>query len=111
MLTADDVRAIALALPEAAERDHHGRPSFRVGGRIFATLWTPQALNVFVEPGEAGATVQTHPESCSELHWGGARRGVRLDLGRASPELAAELLAAAWARRAPARLIRAYRRS
>ena len=30
---------LALALPGAVEADHHGRPSFRVGGKIFATLW------------------------------------------------------------------------
>ena len=33
-----DVREIALALPDAIEQDHHGRPSFRVRGKIFATL-------------------------------------------------------------------------
>ena len=44
MVTTDQARAIALALPEAVEQDHHGRPSFRVAGRIFATLWTPRAL-------------------------------------------------------------------
>ena len=32
------VRRYALALPEAEEHDHWGKPSFRVGGRIFATL-------------------------------------------------------------------------
>ena len=37
-VTADEARALALSLPEAVEQDHHGRPSFRVGGRIFATL-------------------------------------------------------------------------
>ena len=34
----DEARRIALALPEAQEQDHHRRPSFRVGGAIFATL-------------------------------------------------------------------------
>ena len=33
-------RRLALALPDAVEEDHHGRPSFRVGGKIFATQWT-----------------------------------------------------------------------
>jgi hypothetical protein len=37
-LTNDDPRALALALPGAVEQDHHGSPSFRVGGKIFATL-------------------------------------------------------------------------
>jgi hypothetical protein len=31
-------RSLALTLPEAIECEHHGRPSFRVAGKIFATL-------------------------------------------------------------------------
>lgn len=38
MVSADDIRRLALALPEAAEADHHGMPSFRRSGRIFATI-------------------------------------------------------------------------
>ncbi len=33
---------MALALPESVEQDHHGMPSFRVRGRIFATLHAGQ---------------------------------------------------------------------
>ena len=39
MSSIETARALALALPGALERDHHGRASFRVGGAIFATLW------------------------------------------------------------------------
>jgi hypothetical protein len=36
----DRVRAIALKLPEAAERESHGQPGFHVeGGRFFAYYW------------------------------------------------------------------------
>ena len=52
MITADRARALALALPDATERDHHGRPSFRVAGKIFATLWDGEHLNVMLEPDE-----------------------------------------------------------
>ena len=34
----DDLRAAALALPEAEEKDHFGAASFRVNGKIFAQL-------------------------------------------------------------------------
>ena len=37
-MTSDEVRRLALALPEAIEADHHGFPSFRVRGKIFCTL-------------------------------------------------------------------------
>ncbi len=37
-MTLDEVRALALAMPDAIESSHHGHPDFRVGKRIFATL-------------------------------------------------------------------------
>ena len=39
MITTERARKLALELSEAREQDHHGRPSFRVRGRIFHTLW------------------------------------------------------------------------
>jgi hypothetical protein len=45
-MTADDARRLALALPETVEQGHHGRPSFRVAGKIFATIWDEPTMNV-----------------------------------------------------------------
>ncbi|MEU9146482.1 MmcQ/YjbR family DNA-binding protein [Streptomyces sp. NPDC048349] len=36
--TAQDVRAIALSLPDSSEKPAWGTPTFRVGGKIFAAL-------------------------------------------------------------------------
>lgn len=41
MLTRDDLRRIALALPEAYEDLHRGKPAFRVNQKIFAMLSQP----------------------------------------------------------------------
>ena len=38
MTTLRRARQLALALPEATEQDHHGMASFRVRGKIFATV-------------------------------------------------------------------------
>ena len=38
-MTEEDARRLALALPDTVEQDHHGRPSFRVAGKIIATIW------------------------------------------------------------------------
>jgi hypothetical protein len=38
VLSADAFRALALAIPGALESAHMGRPDFRIGGKIFATL-------------------------------------------------------------------------
>jgi hypothetical protein len=106
MLIASQVRALALSLPEATEQDHHGRPSFRVGGKIFATLWTPSALNIML--GEEGilAAVEDDPAVCSGIYWGRRLSAVQLDLRFADADMVRDLLGAAWRRKAPRRLIR-----
>jgi len=105
-MTADDARRVALSLPEAVEQDHHGRPSFRVAGKIFATLWDEQHMNVMVdEPGILTA-VETHSGICGEVMWGKRLAAVRVDLRAADEALLADLLADAWERKAPARLSR-----
>jgi hypothetical protein len=97
-------RRLALALPEAAEQDHHGRPSFRVAARIFATLWDGEHMNVMVdEPGILTA-VQAHPDVCAEVWWGKRLAAVRVNLPRADADLLSDLLRDAWERKAPARL-------
>lgn len=37
-MTPEDFRRLALGLPEAQEQVHHGKPDFRVRGKIFASL-------------------------------------------------------------------------
>ena len=104
MSGADDARRLALALPEASEHDHHGRPSFRVGGRIFATLWDEDHMNVMLDEAGILTTVQAHPDICTEVWWGKRLAAVRVDLRAAAGDLLAELLEDAWERKAPARL-------
>jgi hypothetical protein len=95
-LSADDARRLALALAETVEQDHHGRPSFRVGGRIFATLWDAAHMNVMLdEPGILTAA-EEHPDSCREVWWGKRLAAVRVELSRADEALLEELLEDAW---------------
>jgi hypothetical protein len=104
VITADEARRLALALPEAREQDHHGRPSFRVAGKIFATLWTDRQMNVMVDEPGIRTAVEAWPAICSDVWWGKRLAAVRVDLDRAGRELLSELLADAWERKAPARL-------
>jgi hypothetical protein len=102
-VTTDEARRLALSLPDAVEADHHGRPSFRVSGRIFATLWDGDHMNVMVdEPGILTA-VQAHPEVCAEVWWGKRLSAVRLTLSAATPALLADLLADAHERKSRTR--------
>ncbi len=98
-MTADEARTIALSLSEAVEQDHHGRPSFRVRGRIFATLWDPEHMNVMVDEGAILTAVQSRPDICAEVYWGKRLAAVRVDLELADPELLGELLGDAWERK------------
>jgi hypothetical protein len=104
VVTTAQARELALALPEAAERDHHGRPSFRVAGKIFATLWDDEHMNVMVDEPGIRTAVQAHPARCSEVWWGKRLAAVRVNLQSSDRELLSELLANAWERKAPARL-------
>jgi hypothetical protein len=45
-MDADDFRRIALSLDGSEESSHMGKPDFRVGGRIFATLASAKACGL-----------------------------------------------------------------
>jgi hypothetical protein len=66
----EEARSLALTLPEAVELDHHGRPSFRVGGKIFATLWSDERMNVMVDEGGIRTALFRAPEVWEEASWG-----------------------------------------
>jgi hypothetical protein len=100
MVTTDQARHLALTLPDTVERDHHGRPSFRVDGRIFATLWDAEHLNAMLDEDGIRTAVQAHPEICSEVHWGKRLAAVRVWLPQADQALVADLLADAWENKA-----------
>jgi len=80
------------------------RPSFRVRGKIFATLWSEAALNAMPGEPEIHALAQGHPDVCTPVHWGRRLAAVQIHLPAADAALVADVLAEAWARRAPAAL-------
>jgi len=102
----EQARRLALSLPEAVEQDHHGRPSFRVAGRIFSTLWDEERMNVMVDPDGIRTVTQAHPDACEEFWWGKRLAAVSVTLARVEQGLLSDLLADAWERKAPAHLLR-----
>jgi hypothetical protein len=101
----EEARRLALELPEAVEQDHHGRPSYRVDGRIFATQWDERHLNVMLDEGGILTAVQDDPETCEEVWWGKRRAAVRVDLRRVDAEKLRDLMTDAWETKAPKRLL------
>jgi hypothetical protein len=100
------VRELALALPGATEEPHFDMASFRVRGKIFATV-PPDGLHlhVFVDDAETQACVAEAPGVFEPLLWGGKRRGLRVSLAGADRDRVRELLEEAWRRKASARFI------
>lgn len=106
MVTREQARELALALPGAVEQGHHGRPSFRVGGKIFATQWDAEHMNVMLDHDGIFTAIHDAPETCEEVWWGKRLAAVRVDLRRVSADALANLLADAWEGKAPKRLLR-----
>jgi hypothetical protein len=104
-VTADEARLLALDLPEAVEQDHHGRPSFRVGGKIFATLWNEGRMNVMLDEGGIRTAIDAAPEACEEVWWGKRLAAVGVTLARVERGHLRELLEDAWEQKAPKRLL------
>ncbi|MEA2682377.1 MAG: hypothetical protein QOK05_705 [Chloroflexota bacterium] len=94
-----DARRTAMALPGTVEQEHHGRPSFRVRGRIFATMMVPGTMNVMLDFREIMDAVDAHPGVCKEVWWGQRLAAVQVDLAVVQPALLRALLAAAHERK------------
>lgn len=105
-VTLAGIRAVALGLPGTTEEPHFDMISFRVRGKIFATVPPDeQHLHVFVDEAETQACVAEDPAAFEPLLWGSKPRGVRVVLAAAGQERVGELLEESWRRKAPARLI------
>ncbi|HEX3795158.1 MAG TPA: MmcQ/YjbR family DNA-binding protein [Acidimicrobiales bacterium] len=100
------VRRLALALPDTAEAPHHEMTSFRVAGKIFATV-PPEGdrVHVFVGADEVSAYCAEYPGVVEELWWGKKLSGCRVTLRGANQALLRELLTEAWRNRAPHKLL------
>ena len=100
------VRRIALSLPASAEAPHHDMTSFRVAGRIFATV--PPAsgrVHVFLEADAVASYCAEFPDAVEELWWGKKLAGCRVVLRHATSALLRELLTESWRRRAPKKVL------
>jgi len=102
-VTDAQARRAALSLPHAVEIDHHGRPSFRVNGRIFATLWAAGQMNVMLDLHRIMDAVDNYPDVCTEMWWGKRLAAVRVDLASVKPSLLKDLLSTAHAHQAAGR--------
>jgi hypothetical protein len=117
MPTADGVRRLALALPEAYEDTHRGKPAFRVNRRIFAMLGikSPAASPGFFAPLSGARPVASlivdredqlnfaaaYPRAFEAA---GSHGFSYVWLDAIEPDLLALLIRMSWAKAAPKRL-------
>jgi hypothetical protein len=103
------VRRLALSLPETAEAPHHDMTSFRVAGKIFATI-PPEGgrVHIFLDDDEVSAYCAEYPGVVEQLWWGAKRRGCRVLFAGATVPLLRELLTESWLRRAPKKVLAAF---
>src|SRR5439155_19096500 len=80
-------RQFALSLPETTEEPHFEKASFRVRGKIFATVPADgEHLHIFVDEHAARALAAENPAAFEELWWGKRLTGVRVNLPAADEE-------------------------
>lgn len=97
-----DLRRFALSLPEVSEEPHFHLTSFRVKGKIFATMAPDGSfLNVFVDDVQREVMTAVDPQVYETLRWGKQIAGLRVQLPAAKRADVKALLRAAWEREAP----------
>jgi hypothetical protein len=109
-VTFDDVRRIALALPEAEERlTWETDITFRVRDKIFA-IGGEGADRVSIKAGleTQAELIELDPATFAKSAYVGRFGWITVDLGRVDPELLTSLLHEAWRRTAPKRLAAAH---
>lgn len=108
-MNSNTFRRIALSMPGSAEGSHMEHADFRVGGKIFASLWPDDEWGmVKLTPDLQEEFVEERPEVFSPVAGGWGRQGctrVRLDAADAAAVRRAML--AAWRLRAPKSVLEA----
>lgn len=105
MTSPDDFRRIALSFPGAEEKSHMAHPDFRVGGKIFATLGSPNADWAMVQlmPEQQEDFMTLAPDAFQPASGAWGRKGSTLvRLAAVQGDMLEAALNAAWRRRAPA---------
>ena len=96
------VRRYAMSLPEVTEEPHFNCASFRVRGKIFATVPPDdEHLHVFIAEREREPALAMFPEFIEKLYWGAKVVGLSISLTHAKPKLVNTLLLQAWQKKAP----------
>lgn len=82
-----------MSLESVTEEPHHNFSSFRVRGKIFATVPPVEhVIHVFVGEEARGIAMTLYPEFLEKLLWGGKVVGLRVNLALAKPQVVKSLV-------------------
>lgn len=106
MTTEDDVRALALELPEVTERPSYGTAAFYVDGKIFARMHEEPEILICWRPSveDRQTLLDADPKKFFTTDHYNGHASVLVRLSQVGKDELAELLTEAWEARAPARL-------
>jgi hypothetical protein len=114
-MTTDQIRALAMALPEVSEKQHFRFrvPLWQVRGKTFLGMGRDETTAVFCITEEAAeAAAAAAPEHAAAVRRMDARRsflGLEVRLAELSEEELRDLVTEAWATKAPKRLASEHR--
>jgi hypothetical protein len=108
-MRASDVRQIALALPEAQERETWGAATFRVRDKIFVTLSADgKSASVKARKEHQQTIIASDPRTFSIAPYVGQHGWVSVRVGRVRARAMRVLIVDAWRLTAPKRTVLAY---
>jgi hypothetical protein len=109
MITSEELRADALSLPEAEERETWGECTFRVRNKIFCMMSpTGEQASLRTSLDQQAALIALDPETYAIAHYTGRFGWVTIQLSTVDPDELYDLVVEAWRRTAPKRVVAAY---
>jgi hypothetical protein len=112
-MTTSALRELALSLPGAEERETWGHPTFRVRGKIFATMYEGDdgaVATVKASPEEQTVLLAADPATFGVASHVGRYGWTTVRLERVDPDEMRELVVEAWRQTAPKRAVAAFDR-
>lgn len=108
-MTQAQFREIALSLPEAVEGSHMDHPDFRVGDKIFATLFPRDGKTwgmLKLKPDQQRQLVKINSESFAPIPGGWGKGGAtQVSLAKAKAPAVKSAMIMAWRNTAPKALV------
>ena len=111
MVTAAELRELALGLPGAQERETWGHPTFRVRDKIFASMYEGDdgaIATAKASPEDQEALVGGNPATFGPASHVGRYGWTTIRLDRVDPDELRELVVEAWRRTAPKRAVATF---